>query len=112
MNPENFFHFHTTNIFFSNSTLSPHKHLQRETRKFRDFLQFSFHKYLFLKFYSKLSHTCTKETYLSSSETHDPVHGGFIDLMKLPKEGKFIFWYQHQTISYFDVVLVMKGRLL
>ena len=41
-------------------------------------------------------------------ETHDPVHCNFFHLMKLPNEGTLMFWYQHQTISCFDVVLVMK----
>ena len=46
---------------------------------------------------------------LFRGETHDRVHGSFINLMKLPNEGKLIFL---QTISCFDVVLVMKECLV
>ena len=31
--------------------------------------------------------------------------------MKVPNEGTLIFWYQHHTISCFDVVLLMKRCL-
>ena len=49
-------------------------------------------------------------TVLRRGETHDPVHCNFMNLMKfkLLNEGTLIFWYQHQLISCFDVVLVMK----
>ena len=45
---------------------------------------------------------------LSRGETHVVVHCSFINLMKLPNVETLIFWYQHQTISCFDVVLLMK----
>ena len=49
---------------------------------------------------------------LSRGETHDPVHGSFINLMKLPNVGQLIFDKSHQTISCFNVVLLMNGCLL
>ena len=45
---------------------------------------------------------------LSRGETHVFVHCTFIILIKVPNVEALIFWYQHQTISCFDVVLLMK----
>ena len=45
---------------------------------------------------------------LHRGETHVFVHCTFINLMKESNEKTLIFWYQHQTILCFDVVLVLK----
>ena len=44
---------------------------------------------------------------LSRGETLVFVHCTFINLMKVPNVETLLCWHQHQTISCFDVVLLM-----